>query len=249
METPAHDQIQNLVLASLPQSEYRRISPHLETVDLLSGKIIYDIDQPIDYVYFPLGAMISLVTLMEDGKIVEVGLVGRDGMSGIAALMGQKTSADRAIVQIPDGAVRVRVEVIKEEFNRGGSLQSGLLSYTYALMRQVSQTAACNATHTAEERLSRWLLMCHDRVQSDELNLTQEFIAEMLATRRATVNVAATNLQSAGLISYNRGRIKIIDREGLMDFSCECYEALNRAINGNGPDISRKKSQPSRERE
>ncbi len=248
METSAHDRIQNRILASLPQNEYRRISPHLEAVSLPSGKIIYDIDQPIDDVYFPSGAMISLVTLMEDGKIVEVGLVGSDGMSGIAALMGQKTSADRAIVQIPDGAVRARVEVIKEEFNRGGSLQSSLLRYTYALMRQVSQTAACNATHTAEERLSRWLLMCHDRVQSDQLNLTQEFIAEMLATRRATVNVAATNLQSAGLISYNRGRIKIIDRAGLVDFSCECYVALNRAINGNGPDISPKKSTPSRER-
>jgi CRP-like cAMP-binding protein len=247
METHAHDQIQNRILANLPQSAYRRISPHLEKVDLPSGKIIYDIDQPIDYVYFPSGAMISLVTLMEDGKIVEVGLVGRDGMSGIAALMGQKTSADRAIVQIPDGAVRARIEVIKEEFDRGGSLQSSLLSYTYALMRQVSQTAACNATHTAEERLSRWLLMCHDRVQSDELNLTQEFIAEMLATRRATVNVSATNLQSAGLIRYNRGRIKIIDRQGLVDFSCECYEALNKAINGDESDNSPKKGQSSRE--
>jgi CRP-like cAMP-binding protein len=242
METPARDQRKNRILADLPESDYRRISPHLEPVDLPSGKILYNIDQPIDYVYFPSGAMISLVTLMEDGKIVEVGLVGRDGMSGIAALMGQKTSADRAIVQIPDGGVRARVEVIKEEFNRGGSLQSGLLRYAYALMRQVSQTAACNATHTAEERLSRWLLMCQDRVLSDELNLTQEFIAEMLATRRATVNVAATNLQSAGLIRYNRGRIQITDREGLIAFSCECYEALNRALNGDGPDVSWKKS-------
>jgi CRP-like cAMP-binding protein len=242
MEKSAHQPRQNRILAGLPEPEYQRIASHLEPVDLPSGKIIYDIDQQIDYVYFPFHAMISLVTLMEDGKIVEVGLVGRDGMTGIVALMGQKTSPDRAIVQIPDGAVRARLEVIKEEFARAGSLQSSLLRYAYTLMRQVSQTAACNAAHTAEERLSRWLLMCQDRVQSDELNLTQEFIAEMLATRRATVNVAATNLQAAGFIRYNRGHIHIIDREALVDFSCECYEALNRSINGNGPDISRKKS-------
>jgi CRP-like cAMP-binding protein len=106
-----------------------------------------------------------------------------------------------------------------------------VLRYAYTLMRQISQTAACNAAHTADERLSRWLLMCHDRVESEELNLTQEFIAEMLGTRRATVNSAATNLQAAGLIHYNRGQIRITDRPGLVEFSCECYEALNRAIN------------------
>jgi CRP-like cAMP-binding protein len=236
MESPAREKPQNRILADLPESEYRRISPHLEPVNLPSGKIIYEVEQAIDYVYFPAGAMISLVTLMEDGKIVEVGLVGSDGMSGIVALMGQKNSPDRAIVQIPDGGVRARVEVIKAEFNRGGSLQKSLLRYAYTLMRQISQTAACNATHTAEERLSRWLLMCHDRVQSDELRLTQEFIAEMLATRRATVNVAATNLQSAGFIRYNRGIIRIIDRPGLAAFSCECYEALNKSVNGNGSE-------------
>jgi CRP-like cAMP-binding protein len=229
MEKPALELRQNRILADLPEPEFQRIANHLEPVDLPSGKIIYEIDQPIDYVYFPFRAMVSLVTLMEDGKIVEVGLVGRDGMTGIVALMGQKTSPDRALVQIPDGWVRARVAVIKEEFARGGSLHSSLLHYAYVLMRQISQTAACNATHTAEERLSRWLLMCHDRVQSDELKLTQEFIAEMLATRRATVNVAATNLQSAGLIRYNRGDIHVVDRKGLEAFSCECYAALNRA--------------------
>lgn len=225
---------QNRILAALPQSELRRISDDLEPVNLPHGKIIYEVDQAIDYVYFPFGSLISLVTLMEDGKIVEVGLVGRDGMSGLVALMGQKTSPDRAIVQIPDGGVRVKLGVIRKEFERGGTLQSLLLRYAYKLMRQVSQTAACNATHNAEERLSRWLLMCHDRIESDDLNLTQEFIAEMLGTRRATVNIAATNLQSAGLIRYNRGRIRITDRKRLLAFSCECYETLNKAIGSNG---------------
>jgi CRP-like cAMP-binding protein len=232
MEESAHNQSENRLLDGLTEDEYRRISPHLEHVDLPHAKIVYEIDQPIEYVYFPFRSLISLVTLMEDGKIVEVGLVGRDGMSGLVALMGQKTSPDRAIVQIPNGGVRTHVEVIKEEFERGGSLKRSLLRYAYVLMRQVSQTAACNAAHTAEERLSRWLLMCQDQVLSDELNLTQEFIAEMLGTRRATVNVAATNLQAAELIRYNRGRIRILDREGLVAFSCECYGALKRAING-----------------
>jgi CRP-like cAMP-binding protein len=221
MDSSAHRNSKNEILTDLPESEFQRILPHLESVDLTHGEIIYEIDQPIDYMYFPSGAMISLVTQMEDGKIVEVGIVGRDGVSGIAALMGQKTSADRALVQIPDGGVRARVEVIKEEFQRGGAFQHRLLRYAYWLMRQVSQTAACNAAHTAEERLSRWLLMCRDRVESDELKLTQEFIAEMLGTRRATVNVAAITLQSAGLIRYNRGHIKILDRDGLGAFSCE----------------------------
>ena len=229
MQAPDNDHKQNRILAELPAADYQRISAHIEPVHLTHGQIIYEIDQAIEYAYFPHHSMISLVTIMEDGKIVEVGMVGRDGMTGIAALMGRRTSAERAVVQIPNGGVRVRFDVIKEEFERGGSLQKILLDYVYKFLRQVSQTAACNATHTAEQRLSRWLLMCQDRVQSDQLNLTQEFIAEMLATRRATVNIAATNLQSAGLIRYNRADIRIIDRPGLAAYSCECYETVKRA--------------------
>jgi CRP-like cAMP-binding protein len=229
METRLNNHLKNHILAALTDAEYQRIFPDLETVDLASGKIIYELGQPIDYLYFPLGSMISLVTQMEDGKIVEVGLVGNDGMAGLSAFLGQKTSPDRAFVQIPNGAARIKLEVIRTEFDRCEGMQKILLRYAYVLMRQVSQTAACNASHTAEERLSRWLLMCRDRVQSDDLKLTQEFLAEMLGTRRATVNVAAITLQSAGLINYNRGQIKIIDYEGLASFSCECYEALKKA--------------------
>jgi CRP-like cAMP-binding protein len=232
MEAAVHTSIKNRILAALPESEYQRLAPHLTPYELAHGKILYDFGDTIEYVYFPSSALISLVTQMQDGKIIEVGLVGSDGMSGIAALMGQKTSSDRAMVQIPDGGVRAKIGVIKDEFKRGLDLQNILLRYANALLRQVSQTAACNAAHTAEERLSRWMLMCQDRVQSDELNLTQEFIAEMLGTRRATVNVAAITLQSAGLIRYNRGRIKITDRPGLESFSCECYEALKKATDG-----------------
>ena len=162
---------------------------------------------------------------MLDGKVVEVGLIGNDGMSGLTALMSEGTSPERAIVQLPNGATRVELSVIKEEFRRGGQLQKSLLAYARKFMRQVSQTAACNASHTTEERLSRWLLMCQDRVNGSELKLPQEFIADMLGTRRATVSVAAMVLQMEGLIQYSRGHIKIIDRPGLEAFTCECYKA------------------------
>ena len=226
MSTQPNSAIKNHLLAALPEDAYQRLLPHLETVDLPHGKVIYEIDERIEHLYFPFTAMISLVTQMEDGKIVEVGLIGNDGMSGLSTLMGRETSYERAIVQIPNGGARTRVDVIRNEFEKGQTLQKLLLRYANSLMRQVSQTAACNASHTAEERLSRWLLMCHDRAQSSQLNLTQEFLAEMLGTRRGTVNVAAITLQSASLIKYQRGHITIIDRPGLEAFSCECYEML-----------------------
>ena len=216
----------NQILSALPDEVYQRLLPHLEAVDLTNGKVLYEIDEVIKHLYFPHDAMISLVTQMADGKIVEVGLVGNDGMSGIGSLMGKSKSYERAIVQIPNGGVRISVEVMREEFEAGGPVQKILLRYANSLMRQVSQTAACNASHTTEERLSRWLLMCHDRVQTARFNLTQEFLAEMLGTRRGTVNVAAITLQSANLIQYQRGFITIVDRQGLEEFSCECYQML-----------------------
>jgi CRP-like cAMP-binding protein len=229
MDTTNQSPKKNDLLAALPKSDLQRFLPHLEFLELPQGRVLYEIDAPIEYVYFPFNAMISLVTQMKDGKIVEVGLVGSDGMSGIAVLMGRKVSFERAVVQIPNGGMRASVAAIQAEFNRAGAMQRILLSYVHAMMRQVSQTAACNATHTIEERLSRWLLMCQDRVRSEEVNLTQEFIAEMLSTRRATVNVAAVMLQSANLIQYSRGRITITDRPGLEAFSCECYATLKNA--------------------
>lgn len=219
--------IRNQILAALSDREYQKLLPHLETVDLLHAKVLYEMGGPVNHVYFPSSAMISLVTEMSDGKIVEVGIVGNDGMSGIGALMGDETSHERAIVQIADGGVRAKLSVVKEEFQRGGELQVLLLSYAQRLMSQVAQTAACNASHTAEERLSRWLLMVQDRVNSAEIKLTQEFLAQMLGTRRATVSVSAMVLQTEGLIQYNRGRIKIVDRKGLESFTCECFAALN----------------------
>jgi CRP-like cAMP-binding protein len=176
-------------------------------------------------VYFPIGAVISLVTLMSDGKIVEVGLIGNEGMSGLAGILGAATSPEQAIVQIPDSGFRAKLNVMREEFKLNSTFQTVVLAYARKHIMQISQTAACNAIHSIEERLSRWLLMCQDRVEKTELNLTQEFIAEMLATRRASVSVAAMVLQTEGLIKYRRGHIEILDRMGLEAFACECYRA------------------------
>jgi len=224
--------IKNRLLAALPEKPYQRLQPHIEPFAFEHAKILYEIGEPIKYCYFPSDAVVSLVTQMEDGKIVEVGLVGNEGVTGLPFLLGQKKSAERAIVQIPNGGVRAKADVIMKEFMRGEEMHAIVLRYLNSFLRQVAQTAACNASHTIEERLSRWLLMCHDRVESDQINLTQEFIAEMLGTRRATVNVGAINLQSAGLIKYNRGRIQVMDRPGLERFACECYEAVRKVADG-----------------
>lgn len=231
MDKSALSLTNNNILGSLVPfliEERESFVSRLEPVELPHGKVLYETGEQVRYVYFPNNALISLVTQMIDGRIVEVGLVGSDGMSGLTALMGEGTSPERAIVQIPNGGIRAEFSMIKEEFMRGGQLQKLLLSYARKLMRQVSQTAACNASHTAEERLSRWLLMCVDRVGGTELKLTQEFMAEMLGTRRATVSLAAMVLQNDGLIRYSRGHITIIDRDGLEAFTCECYKATRQ---------------------
>lgn len=163
---------------------------------------------------------------MKDGGSVEVGLVGNDGMVGLSVVLGDEISPNQAIVQIADGALRMSVAALREELKQEGALLSLLLRSTLYMLKQVSQTAACNGSHTVGERLARWLLMCHDRVQGDELKLTQEFIAQMLGIRRAGVSEAAIVLQSRGLISYSRGHIKIIDRPGLEEFACECYRIV-----------------------
>jgi CRP-like cAMP-binding protein len=150
--------IKNCILAALPDDQYQRILPHLETFEFTQGRILYEVEGPIDYIYFPEGSMISLVTQMLDGKIVEVGLVGKDGVTGIAALFGQNRSAERALVQIPDGGMRAPTFIVREEFQRALSLHDSVLRYANSFMRQLAQTAACNRSHTVEERLARWLL-------------------------------------------------------------------------------------------
>ena len=220
------DLIKNLILAGLPRKEYAGLLSDLESVSLSPGEKLYRSGDVIEYVYFPGDGLVSLVTHMNDGTTVEVGIIGRDGMVGIPVLLGNDIAFEEAVVQIEGNALRMRSEVFKEGLKSNHNpLLTQLLLYTRSLMKQVGRTAACNRIHSVEERLSRWLLMCHDRMESDELPLTQEFISNMLGTRRASVGTAAMGLQTDGLISYSRGNISILDRGGLEEVACECYQA------------------------
>ncbi|MDJ0532679.1 MAG: Crp/Fnr family transcriptional regulator [Xenococcaceae cyanobacterium MO_207.B15] len=218
----------NQILAALPQSEYQRLVPHLELVSLPGGRVLQEPGEPIKEVYFPNQAMISLVSIMSDGSTTEVGLVGNEGMAGLPAILGGNCTTSRSIVQIPGSAMKLSATVLQREFHRGSKLQEILLLYTQALLTQVSQTAACNRQHNIKERLARWLLLVQDSVLSNELPLTQEFIANMLGTRRSGVTVAAGKLQKAGIIRYHRGKITIINQENLEAAACECYSLVHK---------------------
>ncbi len=218
--------IENQLLAALPTEEYKRLLPNLELVSLNFKQIIYAPDEPIEYVYFPNSGVISLVNVTEDGKTVEAGMVGNEGMAGIPVLLGADKMPGLAISQVVGDAVRMKADVFKREVTPGTSLYKLLLRYTQALLNQISQSVACNSLHPVERRCCRWLLMCHDRVRSDQFMLTQELLSQMLGVRRASVSVVAATVQKAGLIRYNRGRITIVDREGLEAGSCECYRVV-----------------------
>ncbi len=211
---------------ALPTEVYGRMAPHLEDVRLSLGQVIYESGEQLAHIYFPTTCIVSLLYTMEDGTSAEIGVVGNDGVVGIALFMGGETTPNRAVVQSGGRSLRVRPPILMEEFRRGGPLQQLLLRYTQALITQMSQTAVCNRLHTVDQQLCRWLLLSHDRLASDELTMTQELIANMLGVRREGVTVAAGRLQAAGLIRYHRGRITIIDRAGLEARACECYQVV-----------------------
>jgi CRP-like cAMP-binding protein len=215
--------LKNQLLAALSLSEYQNLLPYLELVELPLRKVLQEPGEAIDYIYFPTTAMISLVSIMQDGSIVEVALVGKEGMVGLPAIFGGNSTITQTVVQIAGSALRIQVNVLKAEFDRGRELQSLLLRYTQILFTQISQSVACNRLHSLEERLARWLLMVQDCLQASEYPMTQEYIAQMLGSRRSGVTVAAGTLQSAGMISYRRGKIKILKREDLENTACECY--------------------------
>ena len=216
----------NQILAALPTSEYLRIAPYLKSVELTSGQVLSEPNEPIDKIYFPQYAMISLVSIMISGSTTEIGLIGNEGMVGLTAILGGESTISRSIVQVPGSALEVPANIIRQEFLRGNKLHQILLLYIQASLTQISQTAACNRQHKIEERLARWLLSVQDCVLQVEIPLTQEFIANMLGTRRSGVTVAASILQKAGTISYRRGRIKIIRQEALENMACECYKII-----------------------
>jgi CRP-like cAMP-binding protein len=216
----------NRLLGGLSVKEYDSLLPHLEHISLQLGQLIHGVDQRSNFIYFPTSCVISTLHTTLDGATAEIGLAGRDGAVGIALFLGGDSMPYQAVVQIGGEAFRMGDKALKHEFARGGSLHRRLLLYVQAYVTQISQTAVCNRLHSLEKRLARWLLLCQDRVDSNELLMTQEFIAGMLGGRRESVTVAAGHLQDARLIHYARGHIKIIDRGGLQTTACECYRIL-----------------------
>jgi CRP-like cAMP-binding protein len=216
----------NLLLAALPAEDRERLVAGLKPVSFRLGDVIYESQGQMDFVYFPTTAHISLLYTMTDGMTAEVGLVGNEGLVGIALFMGGATTPNRAIVQGAGAALKMPAQEMLEEFRKGGAFQLTLLRYTQALIVQISQTAVCNRLHTTEQRLCRWMLMTRDRTHKDELQMTHEFISNMLGIHREAVSLAAHRLQEKGMISYARGRIRILDRQKLESCSCECYQVV-----------------------
>ena len=219
----------NRVLAALPFLEWRRLEPHLELVELRPGAMLYESGVVLQHVYFPATAVVSLVSSMQDGTSVEVAVVGNEGIVGVCAFMGGGQSLSRAVVQRPGHALRMTARSIACHANRSEALMQRLLCYTQALFTHMAQTSACNKHHALDQQLCRWLLLNLDRQSSDEIVVTHERIADMLGVRREGVTGAALKLQKAGLIQYRRGRISVLDRDGLEERSCECYAVVRRA--------------------
>ena len=220
-------QYNNRVLASLPQTDIKLLAPHLSPVILKTNRTLHDHGQLIDTVYFLESGVCSSVTTMASGVTVEVGITGRDGFVGIPAVLGTRHSLSRSFIQIPGYGFCVKATILRQQYEASSELRRRLMRFFQGMLTQTAQTAACNRVHEVEQRLARWLLMCHDRMQSDHLTITHEFLAMMLGTRRSTVTIAAGVLRDAGLISYSRRQVTVQNRAGLARASCECYQTVH----------------------
>lgn len=227
-----HAPSDNRLLSALLREDHARILPSLEQVELRPGKVLYEATDIVRHSYFPLSGMVSLLAITESGNTIEVAMVGNEGVVGLPAILGIYKTPYRVMTQIRGRAMKIRAEPLRTEFNRGGRLHEVLLRYTYTLLTQISQSAVCNHFHTAEQRLSRWLLVTRDRTHSDEFHLTQEFLSHMLGIPRTHVTMRAGVLQQRGLIRYSRGRIAIVDLPGLEAASCECFRTVKDEISG-----------------
>ena len=216
----------NHLLGALPADEFARLQPDLKAVSLELGEVIYESGEQLENIYFPTTAIISLLYIMENGSTAEIGMAGNDGLVGIALFMGGTTTPNRAVVQSAGNAFRLSSKALQFEFGAGGVFQKILLRYTQSLMTQISQTAVCNRLHSVEQQLCRWLLINHDLLQTNQLVMTHDLIANMLGVRREGVSVAASRLQKAGLIKYVRGTITMLDRDKLEAAACECYRVV-----------------------
>jgi CRP-like cAMP-binding protein len=224
----SYDPQKNYLLAALTPAERARLDPHLKLVSMPLGEVVYESGDVLPYVYFPTDCIVSLLYVMRDGASAEIAVVGNEGMVGVALFMGGETTPSRAVVQSAGSAFRLTSMRLKDEFYRHGKTQLLLLRYTQALITQMAQTAVCNRHHPVEQQLCRWLLLSLDRVRSNELNMTQELIANMLGVRREGVTAAATKLQRLGAIRYRRGQMTILDRPKLEQLCCECYDVVKK---------------------
>ena len=216
----------NKLLSVLPEADFNRISGQLELTTLTLGSALYESGGHLSYVYFPIDSIVSLLSVMENGASAEISVVGNEGIVGIALFMGGESVPNRAVVQSEGLAYRLRASSLMQEFNRSGAFQHLLLRYTMALLTQMAQTAVCNRHHSVDQQLCRWLLLSLDRLPSNVLRMTQELIANMLGVRREGVTEAAGKLQKDGLIQYSRGCITVLDRPGLEERVCECYQVV-----------------------
>ncbi|MFM0415983.1 Crp/Fnr family transcriptional regulator [Paraburkholderia aromaticivorans] len=232
-----HHRNGNHLLAVLPTAEWARIAPHLVSVDMPLGQVVYESGDRLTHVYFPTTSIVSLLYVMEDGASAEIAIVGNEGLIGIALFMGGETTPSRAVVQSAGLAYRLDARLLKEEFRRAGPVQRLLLRYTQALITQMAQTAVCNRHHSIDQQLCRWLLLSLDRLPSNELKMAQELIANMLGVRRPGVTEAAMKLQDAELIRYSYGNIEVLDRAGLEKRVCECYGVVKREFDRLLPDL------------
>ena len=224
MASALHVAGRNRLLDSLPANVSDRVKQSLEKLTFTIRKLLYESNAPIEFIYFPLGGVMSLVVEMEDGGSVEVGTIGNEGMVGTPVFLGAEKSPTKAFCQVPGDCLRMPVASFKHELSAEDGILRDLVSrHAQAMINQISQSVACNHLHSVEERTARWLLMTHDRVGQNEFLLTQEFLAQMLGVRRPSVTVAAGLLEKAGLITYKRGRITVVDRERLEEAACECY--------------------------
>ena len=224
---PSYPPIVNNVLANLPRVEYLRLLPYLERVEFVEGEVLCDAGKPLQHVYFPCDALVSLLTLVDGDEVFAVALVGREGMTSVATALGAQLSPFRVLVQSTGSALRMKSRVFVTEFRDSAALRKVVLAYVLSLTVQISQTAACNRFHGIEARLARWLLMTRDRLSSDHFHMTHEMLGHLLGVRRVGVTNAAHKLKLQGLIDYSRGAIDITDGSGLQAAACACYRMLD----------------------
>jgi CRP-like cAMP-binding protein len=229
--------IQNQLLAALPGKEYKRLLPHLEFVSLPFMSVLYEGGERIKHVYFPNDGLISLLVVMEDETPREIGLIGNEGMLGVAVALGTTATPTRALIQMPGSAMRMKAQALRDELKHGGALQNVLHAFAHALFAQVSQSAACVSSHAVDKRLSRWLVMTHDHAPGDVFEMKHEFMAMMLGVTRSVVTRAAGHLQNEKLIRYTRGQVTVLDRRRLEATACECYEIVKAEYARNGNSL------------